>query len=86
MLDEESEDSAVRTTERRCKLNVEAPYILKKVCSYIYIYVYKKVRLSCTLILILSLIDLKHLIFSILDLVIFLENNIAVKIFLRELK
>jgi len=32
MLDEESEDGAIRTTERRCKLNVEAPYILKKVC------------------------------------------------------
>lgn len=30
--DEESKDGAVRTTERRCKLNVEAPYILKKVC------------------------------------------------------
>lgn len=39
MLDEESKDGAIRTTERRCKLNVEAPYILKKVClqnSYIY--------------------------------------------------
>lgn len=31
MLDEESKDGAIRTTERRCKLNVEAPYILKKV-------------------------------------------------------
>lgn len=29
-LDTESEDGAIRTTERRCKLNVEAPYILKK--------------------------------------------------------
>lgn len=33
-LDEESEDGATRTTERRCKLNVDAPYILKKVCPY----------------------------------------------------
>lgn len=35
MLDEESEDGAIRTTERRCKLNVDAPYILKKVCPYV---------------------------------------------------
>lgn len=40
MLDEESENGAIRTTERRCKLNVEAPYILKKVCPYIYIRKY----------------------------------------------
>jgi len=31
MQDEESKDGAIRTTERRCKLNVDAPYILKKV-------------------------------------------------------
>jgi hypothetical protein len=30
-MDNESEDGAIRTTERRCKLNVDAPYILKKV-------------------------------------------------------
>lgn len=35
MSDEESEDGAIRTTERRCKLNVDAPYILKKVCPYV---------------------------------------------------
>ncbi|KYQ49991.1 Protein real-time [Trachymyrmex zeteki] len=38
MLDEESEDSAVRTTERRCKLNVEAPYILKKIIGVDFVY------------------------------------------------
>lgn len=37
-LDEESENGEIRTTERRCKLNVEAPYILKKVNTWIYIY------------------------------------------------
>jgi len=35
MQDEESKDGAIRTTERRCKLNVDAPYILKKVCSWV---------------------------------------------------
>lgn len=29
--DEESPDGSVRKTERRCKLIVEAPYLLKKV-------------------------------------------------------
>ncbi|XP_024868714.1 protein real-time [Temnothorax curvispinosus] len=38
MLDEESEDGAVRTTERRCKLNVEAPYILKKIIGVDFVY------------------------------------------------
>lgn len=41
-LDEESEDGAIRTTERRCKLNVEAPYILKKVNIWL-IYFQKKI-------------------------------------------
>jgi len=59
MLDEESEDGVVRTTERRCKLNVEAPYILKKV----YIYVYKKI--TYIFILIFSLVNLKHPVFPI---------------------
>ncbi|XP_025987981.1 protein real-time isoform X2 [Solenopsis invicta] len=38
MLDEESEDGVVRTTERRCKLNVEAPYILKKIIGVDFVY------------------------------------------------
>ncbi|EFN74781.1 Protein real-time [Camponotus floridanus] len=38
MLDEESEDGAVRTTERRCKLNVDAPYILKKIIGVDFVY------------------------------------------------
>lgn len=38
MLDEESEDGTVRTTERRCKLNVEAPYILKKIIGVDFVY------------------------------------------------
>lgn len=31
ILEKESDDGAIKTTERRCKLNVDAPYILKKV-------------------------------------------------------
>jgi len=31
VLEEKSEDGATHTIERRCKLNVDAPYILKKV-------------------------------------------------------
>ena len=27
-----SEDGAVHVVERRCRLNVDAPYLLKKVC------------------------------------------------------
>ncbi|XP_020290498.1 protein real-time isoform X2 [Pseudomyrmex gracilis] len=38
MLDEESKDGAIRTTERRCKLNVEAPYILKKIIGVDFVY------------------------------------------------
>ncbi|XP_029168276.1 protein real-time isoform X1 [Nylanderia fulva] len=38
MLDEESQDGAVRTTERRCKLNVEAPYILKKIIGVDFVF------------------------------------------------
>ena len=33
-----SEDGAVEVIERRCRLNVDAPYILKKVCSVILKY------------------------------------------------
>lgn len=29
-----SEDGAIHSIERRCKLNVEAPYLLKKVCLF----------------------------------------------------
>lgn len=35
--DSVSEDGSQRTTKRKCKLNVEAPYILKKVrCPIVY--------------------------------------------------
>lgn len=34
--DVESPDGAVRKTERRCKLSVEAPYLLKKVSLYFF--------------------------------------------------
>ncbi|XP_031778473.1 protein real-time isoform X2 [Nasonia vitripennis] len=37
-LDTESEDGAIRTTERKCKLNVEAPYILKKIIGVDFVY------------------------------------------------
>lgn len=30
-----SEDGAVHIVERRCRLNVDAPYILKKVCAWL---------------------------------------------------
>lgn len=30
--DTTTNDGSIRTTERRCKLVVEAPYLLKKVC------------------------------------------------------
>lgn len=36
--DEESRNGAIRTTERRCKLNVEAPYILKKIIGVDFVY------------------------------------------------
>ncbi|XP_014469137.1 PREDICTED: protein real-time [Dinoponera quadriceps] len=42
MLDEESKDGAMRTTERRCKLNVEAPYILKKIIGVDFVYFIQK--------------------------------------------
>ncbi|KAJ8681420.1 hypothetical protein QAD02_017207 [Eretmocerus hayati] len=38
ITDEESEDGAVRTTERRCKLNVDAPYILKKIIGVDFVF------------------------------------------------
>ncbi|XP_012529754.1 protein real-time [Monomorium pharaonis] len=38
MLDEETENGAIRTTERRCKLNVDAPYILKKIIGVDFVY------------------------------------------------
>ena len=34
-----SEDGALETLERRCRLNVDAPYILKKVGLLISVYV-----------------------------------------------
>ncbi|XP_012261894.2 protein real-time isoform X2 [Athalia rosae] len=37
-LDEESHGGAIRKTERRCKLNVEAPYILKKIIGVDFVY------------------------------------------------
>ena len=59
ILDEESEDGATRTTERRCKLNVDAPYLLKKVLNKLLIAidfdhsVYYKLTVSRSLVLIL---------------------------------
>ncbi|KAL7289682.1 hypothetical protein TKK_0016406 [Trichogramma kaykai] len=41
-LDEESEDGAIRTTERRCKLNVDAPYLLKKIIGVDFVYFIQK--------------------------------------------
>lgn len=41
-LDEESQDGSIRTTERKCKLNVEAPYILKKIIGVDFIYFIQK--------------------------------------------
>lgn len=32
LLEHKSEDGALHVVERRCKLNVDAPYLLKKVC------------------------------------------------------
>ncbi|XP_046605999.1 protein real-time [Neodiprion virginianus] len=37
-MDEESNGGAIRKTERRCKLNVEAPYILKKIIGVDFVY------------------------------------------------
>jgi hypothetical protein len=34
LLDTTSPDGSQRVTERRCKLNVEAPYLLKKVIAF----------------------------------------------------
>ena len=34
-----SEDGAVHIVERRCRLAVEAPYILKKVCDVVLMFV-----------------------------------------------
>ncbi|XP_034942017.1 protein real-time [Chelonus insularis] len=42
LKDEESQGGAIRTTERRCKLNVEAPYILKKIIGVDYVYFVQK--------------------------------------------
>ncbi|KAK0159532.1 hypothetical protein PV327_010972 [Microctonus hyperodae] len=42
LKDEESHGGAIRTTERRCKLNVEAPYILKKIIGVDFIYFIQK--------------------------------------------
>ncbi|XP_050581132.1 protein real-time isoform X3 [Bombus affinis] len=36
--DEESKNGSIRITERRCKLNVEAPYILKKIIGVDFVY------------------------------------------------
>ena len=36
--EEKSEDGAKHTVERRCKLNIEVPYLLKKVCSSSLLY------------------------------------------------
>lgn len=36
--DIETKNGAIRTTERRCKLNVDAPYILKKIIGVDFVY------------------------------------------------
>ena len=36
VFEEESEDKATHSIERRCKLAVNAPYLLKKVCNVWY--------------------------------------------------
>ncbi|XP_076672393.1 real-time isoform X2 [Andrena cerasifolii] len=40
--DEESKNGGLRVTERRCKLNVEAPYILKKIIGVDFVYFIQK--------------------------------------------
>lgn len=40
--DEETKNGAVRVTERRCKLNVDAPYILKKIIGVDFVYFIQK--------------------------------------------
>ncbi|XP_076239595.1 real-time [Calliopsis andreniformis] len=40
--DEECKNGAIRVTERRCKLNVEAPYILKKIIGVDFVYFIQK--------------------------------------------
>ncbi|XP_043256852.1 protein real-time isoform X1 [Colletes gigas] len=40
--DEESKNGAIRITERRCKLNVDAPYILKKIIGVDFVYFIQK--------------------------------------------
>ncbi|KAK0160329.1 hypothetical protein PV328_007754 [Microctonus aethiopoides] len=42
LKDEESHGGAIRMTERRCKLNVEAPYILKKIIGVDFVYFIQK--------------------------------------------
>ncbi|CAK9829833.1 Protein real-time [Anthophora retusa] len=40
--DEELKNGAIRITERRCKLNVDAPYILKKIIGVDFVYFIQK--------------------------------------------
>ncbi|XP_076163414.1 real-time isoform X2 [Ptiloglossa arizonensis] len=40
--DKESKNGAIRITERRCKLNVDAPYILKKIIGVDFVYFIQK--------------------------------------------
>ncbi|XP_076654861.1 real-time isoform X1 [Halictus rubicundus] len=40
--DEENNNGAIRITERRCKLNVDAPYILKKIIGVDFVYFIQK--------------------------------------------
>ncbi|PSN52190.1 SEC14-like protein 1 [Blattella germanica] len=42
MSDSKSPDGAHRVTERRCKLNVEAPYLLKKIIGVDFVYFIQK--------------------------------------------
>ena len=38
VVDEKSDDGATHLVERRCKLNVDAPYLLKKLAGVDFVY------------------------------------------------
>ncbi|XP_069684497.1 SEC14-like protein 1 isoform X1 [Periplaneta americana] len=47
LSDSTSSDGAHKVTERRCKLNVEAPYLLKKIIGVDFVYFIQKNMLDC---------------------------------------
>lgn len=49
ILESTSEDGAVQVIERRCTINVDAPYLLRKVCSWFAAVLVKakKLPLDC---------------------------------------